>query len=174
MALLDFPSPASRQIRDRSTILWGVVLARPRLQRPFLFCSHRQYVRLVSIKRTVPQPVLTVKILLLQYTSTGGLASRRPGARLCVTLKPRQPPTTPPGPAKRPFPPPRGPPNHQPALPTQRTTCKTALERPILARSGYSDPQRPTATISEPSGETEFQRAIATIMNPLLRIYPTY
>ena len=37
-------------------------------------------------------------------TGTGGLASQRPGARPCVTLKPRQPPTTRPEPAQTPLP----------------------------------------------------------------------
>jgi len=69
MALLDFPSPASRQIRDRSTILWGVVLARIHASNvPFCSAVIGNTLAGFHIKRTVPQPVLIVKILLLQYT----------------------------------------------------------------------------------------------------------
>jgi hypothetical protein len=51
-------------------------------------------------RRSTPNPPASQGDL----TGTGGLASRRPGARLCVTLTPRQPPTTRPGAAQTPLP----------------------------------------------------------------------
>ena len=82
-------------------------------------------------------------------TGTGGLGSRRPGARLCVMLKSDSHPQPGRGQPKRPFPPPRGPLSTDRPGRRNSTGCKTALNDNIvdalegaLARVGGDHPFR--------------------------------
>jgi hypothetical protein len=61
-----------------------------------------------------------------------GAVVGRCGPTGVALIKPRQLPATRPGPAQSSFAPPRGPPNHRPARPTQQYPLQNRVERPIL------------------------------------------
>ena len=61
-----------------------------------------------------------------------------PGCSPCVTHSPDSHPEPGRGQPKRPFPPPRGPPNHRPARPTQQYQLQNRVELPILSQVNMS------------------------------------
>ena len=71
IALLASPSAASRQIRDRSTTLWGLIFARIHASNVCLSSPVIGNESVVSTYSEIPDPTHTGKILLIHYTNFG-------------------------------------------------------------------------------------------------------